>query len=392
MVHVPYGIRGACYRYYVSTGHSSYQRTSNNKCDNEITVVTFTQPSREKALAEQKQLSMKDIARLAGVSIATVSRVINNNGRFSEETRQRVQRIIDENHYVANMAAKSLRESRTKTIGMIVPDISNDFFSTIALHTEQMLSQHGYSVFVCNTADDFDRETRYFRSLASKRVDGIVCISGSRALSENILPSNIPIVCVDRYPEGITRIPRVCSDDVHGGELATEHLLQRGCHHIVFLTSLASDLNKTNREIGYIKALTRWGIPFDATYCLRVTGKRPTMEEAASLVSQFMETNKPFDGIFAASDHAAVGALMALKHSGRNVPEDVKIIGFDDSIYSRLTSPTISSIQRFPEQLAHKGCEVLLQELENTGESQEPIPTETIVPVSLVMRESTQQN
>lgn len=335
-------------------------------------------------MTEQKPVSIRDVAQMAGVSIATVSRVINNNGRFSEATRKRVQQAIDESGYVTNMAAKSLREQRSKTIGMIVPDISNDFFSTLALHTEQKLATDGYSVFVCNTANSTERERDYIRTLVSKRVDGIICISGSNALGEEAVPQSIPVVCVDRFPGRDSTIPRIISNDVRGGNLATEHLIERGCRYILFISSEEDDLNKRNREEGYRQALREQGLAIDPAYRILLPGHKPSMFEAAELVSAFLETGRPLDGIFAVSDHAAVGALNALQHAGVLIPHEVKIIGFDDSIYTRIAHPSITSVRRFPERLAHAGCDALLRLIAG-----EQVPLETIIPVELVKRAST---
>lgn len=139
-----------------------------------------------------KRSSMRQIAAAAGVSVATVSHVINGSGRFSEDTRERVEAAVEEYGYVTNMAAKSLRMAQSRTIGMIVPDISNDFFSKIALHVERELATEDYSVFVCNSANDPARERDYFRTLASKQADGIICISGLRSSTANLSPTAFP--------------------------------------------------------------------------------------------------------------------------------------------------------------------------------------------------------
>ena len=155
-----------------------------------------------------KSSSMRQIAVAAGVSVATVSHVINGSGRFSEDTRKRVEAAIEEYGYVTNMAAKSLRVAQSRTIGMIVPDISNDFFSKIALHVERELATEDYSVFVCNSANDPARERDYFRTLASKQADGIICISGLRRLDGEFVPHGIPVVCIERglfSPEAVER-------------------------------------------------------------------------------------------------------------------------------------------------------------------------------------------
>lgn len=332
----------------------------------------------------QKPLSIRDIANMAGVSIATVSRVINNNGRFSEATRQRVQAIIDEHGYVTNMAAKSLREARSRTIGMIVPDISNDFFSALALHTEQVLAREGYTVFVCNTANDAERERSYIRTLVSKRVDGILCISGLGDFNTDTVPKSIPLVCIDRYPDAGSEIPRVVSENERGGRIATEHLIACGCRRILLVSNAIKDNCRIDREEGYRSALAAAGIPFDPALCIRLTGAKPSTEETYEIMGPYLEGGCAIDGVFASSDHAAVGALRALKDAGIDVPGEVKLVGFDDSIYTRLTSPSITSIHRSPELLASTGCEVLLALIDGRE-----APFETQVPVSLVAREST---
>lgn len=331
-----------------------------------------------------RPLSIRDIAEMAGVSIATVSRVINNNGRFSEDTRKRVQKIIDDNGYVTNMAAKTLREARSKTIGMLVPDISNDFFATLAFHTEQYLYDEGYSVFVCNAANKTERERAYIRSLVSKSVDGILCISGLGEFSAEMVPKSIPLVCIDRYPDANSEIPRVISENVRGGRLATEHLIERGCKRILLISNEIKDNCRTDREHGYREALEANGLKSNPALYLRLSGNKPSTLETEELLTEFLEAGNKIDGIFASSDHAAVGALTALKKLGLRCPDDVKIVGFDDSIYTRLTTPSITSIERAPQELATTGCKVLLSLIRG-----EEAPFETQIPVSLVEREST---
>ena len=206
----------------------------------------------------------------------------------------------------------------------------------------------------------------------------------SNALSEEAIPQSIPVVCVDRYPGVDSSIPRVISEDERGGLLATEHLIACGCHHILFITSAVEDLNKQNRERGYQRALAQHGIPASDTYRLLLPGHRPSMDEAEQLVKAFLAEGRPLDGIFAVSDHAAVGALAALQAAAVDVPGTVKLVGFDDSIYTRIATPSITSVQRFPQKLAHEGCAALLRLI--VGEQ---APVETVVPVELVERAST---
>ena len=256
------------------------------------------------------------------------------------------------------MNAKSLRESKSQTIGLIVPDISNDFFATLALHIENYSAKHNYSVFICNSANNVQKEKDYFKSLASKCVDGIICISGLNKLTEDIIYNDIPIVCIDRYPENNKTIPRISSDDIHAAFLATEHLIKKGCRDIVFISSFTADYEKKERYLGYKKALDTYGIPLDKNYILQTQGKEPSQIEAEILIT--------------------------LKRANLKVPEQVKLIGFDNTLYSRLPTPSISTIERNPKMLAEKGCEVLL----NMIQGKDIGSIDTIVPVVLVERES----
>ena len=148
-------------------------------------------------MKQNKNISIKQIAKLSGVSVATVSRVINNNGRFSEQTREKVMKIVNEYNYTTNMAAKSLRGSKSKTIGVIVPDVNNGFFSELVLEIEKYFFSYGYSVFICNTNQDEIKEKSYFKSLDSKLVDGIICISSISINPADYIKRNIPIVFIN---------------------------------------------------------------------------------------------------------------------------------------------------------------------------------------------------
>lgn len=334
---------------------------------------------------KKSAVSIKDIARITGVSVATVSRVLNNKGSgYSEETREKILAVADSFGYVSNMAAKSLKQSKSYTVGLILPNISNDFFSTIALYTEKYMEEHQYSVFICNTANQEKKEKEYFRTLAGRGVDGILCISGLNILSDDVIIGDMPVVCIDRHPENTKNIPWVMNDDRRGSYLATEHLISRGCKNILYIGSYTAGYKKVEREEGYSDALKANGRRVDRNYILYESGRKPHIEESADLVREFMKEGYPVDGIFASNDAAAFGALRTVRSMGIQVPEELKIVGFDDSIYSRLASPAISTIARHPEELSRTGCQVLLDMMED----KEPAQREWIIPTELIERES----
>ena len=253
-----------------------------------------------------KRSSMRQIAAAAGVSVATVSHVIHGSGRFSEDTRERVEAAVEEYGYVTNMAAKSLRMAQSRTIGMIVPDISNDFFSKIALHVERELATEDYSVFVCNSANDPARERDYFRTLASKQADGIICISGLRRLDGEFVPHGIPVVCIDRAPENDLGFPHVGSDNIGGGYMATEHLIERGCKNILSISSFTANYPGNERQMGYERALAAHGMPLCCGRSLRPASAYPrTSASSVSTIPCTRRSRRRRSAPFAASPSAS---------------------------------------------------------------------------------------
>lgn len=179
-----------------------------------------------------KKTSIKDIAKLSGVSVATVSRVINNNGRFSEETRKKILDVIEETGYQMNFSAKSLRMNKSFSVGILVPDISNYFFSDVVQKIEEELFELGYSTIICNTGRNIEKETAYLNMLRSKLVDGIIVISG---VDEFVFHyDDIPYICIDREPLKKEKTIVISSNHYQGAFEATESLINNGCKHPQF--------------------------------------------------------------------------------------------------------------------------------------------------------------
>ena len=180
-------------------------------------------------------------------------------------------------------------------------------------------------------------------------------------------------------------IPWVGNNDATAARSATEHLLDRGCRNILFITSYLSEYGRHNREAGYREALTARGIFVDRNYMLRRTGADPTPIETEMLVYDFLQKKLPVDGILASSEPAALGALYALKRAGLSVPQDVKIVSYDNTLYSLLTTPPLTSVERNTARMAQKACQVLMQMIDG----QTPPQMEICIPTDLVIREST---
>lgn len=335
-----------------------------------------------------KKVSIKRIAELSNVSTATVSRVINNNGRFSEETRKRVMSVIEENGYHINAIAKTLRLQKSNTIGMIVPDISNEFFSSIINLIERNFFERGISTIICNTDKDPAKENAYLQSLDLKMVDGLICISGQEKIDESQISRNIPIVYIDRIPEVSNNVAIVGSNHLEGGYLATKHLIDKGCKRIMLLTKEKNNSSVIDRIAGYQKALMEASLELDANlFVYTPLVDEHSYELARKAIQKALVAGLSFDGIFATNDWLAYGAIRELESQGISVPGEVKVVGFDDDTISKYSSPSITTIHQDVATIANEASDILyrLMSKPNTKIKKRHIQ----IPVELIERETT---
>lgn len=338
---------------------------------------------------QKRSISIKEIAKLANVSVATVSRVINNNGRFSKETKQKVEAVIEKYGYTTNMAAKSLRMAKSKTIGIIVPNINNEWFSMLVLALEKYFFEQNYSVFICNTSQDDNKERSYFKSLDAKMVDGIICISGSEELPLDVMTRDIPIVCIDRKPKDHSNAYYVESDHYSGGYLATKELIEAGCKRIVIVSRNKSlSVNKQRLE-GYLQALKDYQLPIIEELQIFIDPNTANYEGSKEAMNHLINSNIPFDGVFATNDWRAYGVIIALEKHHIPVPQKVKVVGFDDIPISAASHPTLSTIHQDTKGLALKASQLLL-DLMNKKEIDESM-RRYVMPVQLIKRESSKK-
>ena len=335
-------------------------------------------------MKKNKKISIKEIAELSGVSVATVSRVINNNGRFSEETRKRVLDIIEKYDYTTNMAAKSLRISKSKTIGVIVPDINNLFFAELVLEIENFFFKHNYSVFICNTAQNKTKEKEYFRSLDSKLVDGIICISSNLVNPADYIKRNIPIVYLNNTD--MKEYYCVESNHYNGGFLATEELIKKGCKKILLLTTNKTASSVNCKIQGFKDALSKYNIPYHSDLILRLDLKDGVFEDSLKAVNKVIEDKIDFDGIFATNDLRAHSALVALQEHNICVPDKVKIVGYDGTSIAKYANPPISTIYQDKKILASETSSLLLKLINDESVKMDK---HIVVPVKLIERKTT---
>lgn len=330
--------------------------------------------------SEQEKISIKKISEIAGVSVATVSRVINGNGRFSAETEQRVLQIIKEYNYRPNMIAKGLRTNVSKSVGIIIPDITNEFFSSIVRELEMLLFQRGYTAFICNTDESEEIENKYYSALCSKGVDGLIYLSGKVSKDGHL--SKVPTIFIDRSIQMEQKNIVIESDNYQGGILATQELLSKGCRRIVLIRDERQISTIQDRYRGYRAALEAAGIELLDELILRVY---PISYQAAKDgLKTWIREGKHFDGIFATTDWMALGAIDALREAGFQIPNQVKVVGFDNISISRFSALPITTISQDFRKMAEEAVELLIRMM--SGESPEIRTYHT--PVTLVRRES----
>lgn len=339
-------------------------------------------------MKKNKNISIKDIAKISGFSVATVSRVLNGKaGKYSAATENKIKEIVKEEGYSTNLMAKSLRESKSFTIGLIIPNINNDFYSSIALYIENYFSQFGYFVYICNSGEDGQKELDYFTSLDNKFVDGIICSSVTPNLPDDLLKRDIPIVLFDRINYNIGKFYTVRSNEADGINLSTQHLINLGCKKLVFLSNSPIDNDNEvvdERLVGFIETLEKNNFKDNQAIIIKRDYKTPFHIGSEIAINDLISKKINFDGVVASSDLAALGVIHALKSANIKVPEEVKVTGFDNSLYSQISSPPISTISRHPNQIAKTTCEIMHKLI--SGEIIED--KEVIIPVNFIIRES----
>ena len=267
-------------------------------------------------------------------------------------------------------------------IAMIIPTTDNSFFSSLAHFSEEHLHDKGYELLICDSDNSVEREKEYLRSLSSFCA-GIIDVSGLSELSEDLLPEDYPLVFVDRKPSSSRKIPWVGNDDEAAMKQATEYLINKDCRNILLLPGYVAGRSESPRVKGYICALKENHISYDESYILLRKGLKSSQEETRDIIMDQLSVGKKIDGIITSSDRSAFSVMKAIGELGYYAPEDIRLISFDNTPYSTLSSPSITSIDRNPREIAYKACEVLLKTL-----NREETESAYIIPVSLVKRDS----
>ncbi|PQP80179.1 LacI family transcriptional regulator [Paenibacillus sp. PCH8] len=326
---------------------------------------------------------IEDVAKQAGVSVTTVSRVLNNRGYISQKTRDKVYQVMKEINYQPNEMARALFRRKSNMIGLVIPDVSHPFFSEMTYYLEYYADLQGYKLLLCNSDRDMNKERQYIDMLKKNQVDGI--IMGSSVLDVgHYLGLNLPMVSLDR--EVADDIPIVSSDNLMGGRLATQLLMEKGCRQPAFVYRGISGphhqaLLANGRAQGYDERLVAFGItPIHLQLDVSLEDEMDIEHE----IVQFLAEHPDIDGIFASSDVIAAEVIQACRQSGKQIPEDIKVIGYDDVKIASLVTPRLSTIRQPIREMGERIIDLIVKQMDG-----EEVPKINILPVMLVEREST---
>lgn len=307
--------------------------------------------------------TIREVAKKAGVSVTTVSHVVNQTRFVAEETEKRVVAAMHQLNYRPNTLARSLRRGETHTIGLIVPDSANPYFAEVARAMEEKAFRAAYSTILCNSDNDLEKEKRYTEVLINKQVDGIIFMAcGDDILSlQELIERQTPAIIVDRLLDQI-ELDSVVSDNFQGGYLATNHLISTGHHRIAIIRGPSNVTPSAKRFDGYLKALEENEIPSNPSWIKSGDFHPPSGYHATTELLSLAE--RP-DAIFACNDLMAIGALRAAYEANLKVPEDLSIIGYDNIELASFTQPALSTIAQPIDNLAERAVHLLLKKINN---------------------------
>lgn len=322
--------------------------------------------------------TLKDVAKRAQVTVTTVSRVINNRGYISEQTRKKVYEVMKELNYQPNELARSLTRRRTNTIGIIVPHIVHPYFAKLISNLESAAANKGYKILLCNSKAENEKELEYIEMCKSNRVSGIVLCSRNVDIAQ-MKNLEIPVITIERNLE-VGTVGIEC-DNYQGGRLATEHLISCGCKNLLHLSGIKDEnMPADARAEGFISVCEEHLIKYKA---IQTTSTIYHTLNYREYIRRAIEEDPGVDGIFASSDLIAAQAIQICAEMNIRIPDQMKLVGFDDVDIAKLTTPTITTIRQPIREMAEWAVEFIQKSINH-----EMVPEQFKLPVTLVKRNS----
>ena len=336
-------------------------------------------------------MTMKDIARELGISVATVSRALKDSPRISEERRRAIQQYAREHNFYPNAIGEALRHSRvmpSKTIGVIVPEFTHYYFSSILTGIEQTAAERGYHIMVALSAEQYEKEARICEAFHRQKVCGVIVSQAKDTKDyehfQKLIDSGIPIVFYDRICTGVNA-SRVVVDDYMGAFNAVTYLIETGCKRIAFYGAPRHLEISKNRFNGYKDALLKHGMKVDEDI-IAICDNRA---DAEVITPQIMALDSPPDSFFAVNDDTAIGILYTVKHAGLRVPEDISICGFTNGQRAIACDPMLTTVEQRGHRVGEEAANILIDKVEGLSPLEKV--EKRIVRTRLVIRGTTRQ-
>ena len=343
----------------------------------------------------KKKVTLKQIAKELDVSISTVSKSLRNSLEIGEETRLKVQAFAKFYHYKPNNIALSLKNRKTKTIGIIIPEIVHYFFSTVINGIEHIANENGYSVIICLSDDSFDKEVLNMEMLANGSIDGFIMslsketqFKGDFHHITEVISQGMPVVMFDRVTNDILCDKVIINDELAAYE-AVQSLIDKGKKKIALVTTVDYVSVGKFRTDGYTKALRDNGLPFDENLIIKIEN----VDNCEITIAQLLE-NKAFDAVFAVNELFAVTIIKMANKRGIKVPEDLAVIAFTDGIISKYSTPTITTVSQNGLEMGSVAAKILIERLEADEEGieieeKDEVYKTVVIETHLIEREST---
>jgi len=329
-------------------------------------------------------VTIYDIAKQANVSAMTVSRVINNTGRISEATRARVKQVMEELGYVPNSMARSLVKQETKMLSLLITDITNPFYTTLARGAEDAAKRNGYKLLFGNSDEDYGKERDYVDMVLSTRVDGVLFAPAGDASADHLRllqRRGVPFVLLDREVPGIAA-DRVLGDSREGARRLTEHLIELGHRRIAMINGRQDVSTARLRYQGYLEALKLGDVPFDPSL---VHEAGYTAADGVELADALLSAPEPPTAVFAANNFLALAVVRGLRDRGVRVPDDVSVVCFDDFGETFVLDPFLTAAQQPAYEFGSLGMQLLIERIQGAAGAE---PRNVVLPSRLVIRQS----
>lgn len=323
--------------------------------------------------------TLKDVAKETGLTVTTVSRVLNNRGYISEETRNKVYTAMKALNYLPNEVARSLSKQRTNTIGLIVPHIKHPYFAELISCIEAAANKSRYKILLFNSKEKNEKELKFIEMCTSNRVAGVILCSGTIAM-EDFEGINVPLITIERNLDKGTAA--VECDNLMGGRIAAEHLIRCGCRHLVHISGVRGTYMPADaRESGFVATCEENEVTH---FAYKTDAEQYNAGDYHDFITDILRNDPKIDGIFASSDLIAAQIIQVCAKLGKRIPQDIKLVGFDDVMISTLTTPRITTIHQPIREMAEAAVAMLVQACEGRV-----VPSKTVLPVTLAERETT---